>query len=85
MPQYSQAQLDAMAQQQGFPNYAAWSAYQQNQAQQQEQRRMQSAMPAQQQPQQQAPTNWLQQLMGDWYPLAGPAQKARKAMQGSRR
>jgi hypothetical protein len=79
---YSPAQLDAMARQAGFQNYAQWQAYRHQQMMQQQQRQMQSAQPAP--PPQPEPTNWLQRLMGDWYPLASPAQKARKAMQGRR-
>lgn len=80
--QYSAGQLDEIARQRGYPSYAAWQAMQHQQEMQQQQRQMQSAQPA---PQQQAePTNWLQRLMGDYYPLASPAQKARKAMRGGR-
>jgi len=83
MSSYTPAQLDAMARQAGFRSYAEWQAYRQQQQRQQQQRQMQSAQPAPQaQPEPQQ--NWLQQLMGDWYPLASPAQKARKAMQGRR-
>jgi len=82
MPSYSPAQLDAMARQAGFQNYAQWQAWRQQQQMQQQQRQMQSAQPAPQpQPE---PQNWLQRLLGDYYPLARPAQTARKAMKGKR-
>lgn len=83
MSSYTPAQLDAMARQAGFRSYAEWQAYRQQQQRQQQQRQMQSAQPAlQAQPEPQQ--NWLQQLMGDWYPLSWGAQPARKAMQGRR-
>lgn len=84
MSGYTPAQLDAMARQAGFQNYAQWQAYRQNQQMQQQQRQMQSAQPAPQPQPQPEPQNWLQRLLGDYYPLARPAQTARKAMKGKR-
>lgn len=78
MPQYSTSQLDAMAQQRGFQNYAAWQAWQHQQEMQQQQHQMQSAQPAP--AQQPEPTNWLQQMMGDYYPLGPAVAKTKKAM-----
>lgn len=80
MSGYTPAQLDAMARQAGFQNYAQWQAYQRNQQMQQRQRQIQRAQPTTQPQPEQEPQNWLQRLLGDWYPLARPAQKARKAM-----
>lgn len=77
-PQYSISQLDAVARQRGFQSYAAWQAWQHQQQMQQQQRQQQSAQPMpQQQPE---PQNWLQRLMGDYYPLNGAVQKTKKAM-----
>jgi hypothetical protein len=82
MSQYTPAQLDALARQQGFNSYGEWAAFKKRQQMEQQQRQMQSAQPNLPP---EEPTNWLQRLMGDYYPLASPAQKARKAMQGSRK
>lgn len=79
MPSYSPAQLDAMAHQAGFQNYAQWQAWQHQQQMQQQQRQMQHAQPAPP-PVEQDPPNFLQRLMGDWYPLNGAVQKTKKAM-----
>ena len=63
MPQggqpYSQAQLDAIARERGFPNYAAWSAWNQKYRQ---------PIRAEVAPEQ--PTNWLQNLVNKipWHP-----------------
>lgn len=62
--QISQAHLDAAAQQLGFRDYATWSAYQQHQ---QMMRTGPATAPqaAQPVPQQAAPQNWLQHLLGN--------------------
>jgi hypothetical protein len=63
--QYSQAQLDTLAQQQGFKDYAQWNAWNQRT------RNVVLQQPQTAGPQQQgaAPTNWLQNLLSSVHPL----------------
>jgi muconolactone delta-isomerase len=51
--QYSQGQLDAIARQRGFPDYATWAAWNRNRSE-----------GLQQAPAQQPPQNFLQSLLG---------------------
>lgn len=52
MPQYSPAQLDALARERGFPDFATWRAWNQN-----------YRSPVKGKGQAAAPKNWLQNLI----------------------
>lgn len=76
--QYSQAHLDAMANQLGFKDYATWSAFNQHQQAMQNAPAQQPAQPAPQQPP--AQTNWLQNLIQQYTPLGAAMKRVSQAL-----
>lgn len=68
---YSPEQLDAIAQERGFPDYATWQAWENHRAQSLKGSNT-TAHPA--------PKNWLQQILSTVHPLNYVADRVGKAM-----
>lgn len=72
--QYSPGQLDAIARERGFPDYATWQAWENHRSQ-----ALKGSNTVQSQPK-----NWLQQIFGVIHPLNYAADRINTALNGKR-